>query len=163
MSGNPNVSVIVTQSIWQARLQMGGMKALELEYGHNKPIDFNETVYYPYGYQGDAVADSRVEAWEFIVGGGGSFNHLNGRFTVPDPAGKTPDNAQILGALKNLKDFIYSFNFLKMSPETSFVVSGIPQGVYCRGISESGHQYAVSSPQRTQQTKLLRSGAWQLC
>jgi len=138
LSASPNVSVIVTQYVWQAGFQMGGMKALELECGHNKPIDFNETNWYPFGYKGDGLADSRVEAWEFIIGGGGSFNHLNGRFTVPDPAGKTPDNARILGTLKNLKDFIYSFNFLKMSPQTNFVVSGIPQGVYCRGISEIG-------------------------
>ena len=99
LSGNPNVSVTVTQYVWQAGFQMGEMRALDLEYGHNKPIDFNETAWYPVWYNGDAVADSRVEAWEFIVGGGGSFNHLNGRFTAEDPAGKTPDNAQILGAL----------------------------------------------------------------
>ena len=80
---------------------------------------------------------------EFIVGGGGSFNHLNGRFTAEDPAGKTPDNAQILGALKNLREFMYSFDFLKMSPDQSFVVSGIPSGVFCRGISETGKQYAL--------------------
>ena len=35
-----------------------------------------------------------------MVGGGASFNHLNGRFTAKDPAGNTPDNAQILSALK---------------------------------------------------------------
>jgi hypothetical protein len=143
LSGSPNVSIIVTQSVWQAALQMGGMKALDLESGHNKPIEFNETEYYPSGYQGDKIGDSRVEAWEFIVGGGAGFNQLNGLYTVEDPAGKAPDNAQILGALKNLKDFIYSVDFLKMSPGVSFVVGGIPTGVYCRGISETGKQYAL--------------------
>jgi hypothetical protein len=152
LSGNPKVSVIVTQYIWQAGFQMGGMKGLELEYGHNKPIEFNETDWYPLWYKGDAIADCRVEAWEFIVGGGGSFNHLNGRYTAADPAGKTPDNAQIVGALKSLKDFIYSFDFIKMSPEHDFVVNGIPTGAYCRGISETGKQYALyhhhSKPKR---------------
>lgn len=143
LSGKTNVSVIVTQYVWQADFQMGGMRGLDLEYGHNKPIEFNETAWYPVWYGGDAVADSRVEAWEFIVGGGGSFNHLNGRFTAEDPAGKTPDNAQILRALKNLREFMYSFDFLKMSPDHSFVVSGIPSGVFCRGISETGKQYAL--------------------
>ena len=143
LSGKPNVSVIVTQYVWQAGFQMGGMRALDLEHGHNKPIEFNETDWYPVWYKGDAIADSRVEAWEFIVGGGGSFNHLNGRFTAEDPAGNTPDNAQVLGALKNLREFMYSFDFLKMSPDRDFVIGGIPSGVFCRGISETGRQYAL--------------------
>jgi len=143
LSGNPKVGVIVTQYIWQAGFQMGGMKGLDLEYAHNKPIEFNETDWYPLWYRGDAIADSRVEAWEFIVGGGGSFNHLNGRYTAEDPAGKTPDTAQIAGALKNLRDFMYSFDFLKMSPQPTFVLGGIPAGTYCRGISETGKQYAL--------------------
>jgi hypothetical protein len=32
--------------------------------------------YYPIWYAGDKVAASRVEAWEFVVGGGAGFNHL---------------------------------------------------------------------------------------
>jgi len=143
LSASPNVSVIVTQYVWLWGFQMGGMKGLDLEYGHNKPIEFNETAWYPEWYSGDAVADSRVEAWEFIVGGGGSFNHLNGRYTAEDPAGKTPDNARIVRALKGLSDFIYSFDFLKMSPGQSFVTDGLPAGVYCRGISQPWEQYAL--------------------
>jgi hypothetical protein len=143
-SGSPILSIIVGQYVWEGGMeQMGGMKGLDYEYGHNKPIELNETAWYPTWYKGDVVAASRVEGWEFIVGGGASFNHLNGRFTAEDPAGKTPDNAQVLGALRNLKDFIYSFDFLKMHPDKSFVVSGVPKGVYCRGISEPGEQYAL--------------------
>ncbi len=108
LSGSPNVSIIVTQYVWQSGFQMGGMKALDLEYQHNKPIELNETDWYPVWYKGDVVADSRVEAWQFIVGGGGSFNHLNGRYTVDDPAGNTPDNAQVLGAVRNLREFMYT-------------------------------------------------------
>jgi hypothetical protein len=61
---------------------MCGLTALDYEYDKNKPIDFNETDYYPGWYQGDRIAASRVEAWEFIAGGGGSFNQLNGLYTV---------------------------------------------------------------------------------
>jgi hypothetical protein len=147
-SGSPLLSVIVGQYVWGpeegSSAQMGGIKGLDYEYGHNKPIEFNETPYYPFQYRrGDAVAASRVEAWEFIVGGGASFNHLNSRYTIEDAAGNTPDNAQILSALRNLKNFIYSFDFIKMHPDKTFVVSGIPSGAYCRGISEPGQQYAL--------------------
>jgi hypothetical protein len=147
-SDSPLLSVIVGQYVWGreqgSSAEMGGMKGLDYEYKHNKPIEFNETPYYPFQYRiGDPIAASRVEAWEFMVGGGASFNHLNGRYTVENPAGKTPDNAQILGALRSLKDFIYSFDFVKMSPDKGFVADGIPREAYCRGISEPGEQYAL--------------------
>jgi hypothetical protein len=142
-SSDPDVSVIVAQYVWLAGDQMGGIKALDDEYAHNKPIDFNETNYYPIWYQGDKVADSRVEAWEFIVGGGSSFNHLNGLFTVQNPAGNSPENARILGALRNLKNFIYSFDFLHLAPDKKLVASGLPGNAYCRAISEAGKQYAL--------------------
>ena len=101
----------------------------------------NETDYF--GYKGDKVADSRVEAWEFIVGGGAGFNQLNGLYTVENPAGKTPDNAQLLSALRHLKEFIGSFDFLKMRLDKSFVVGGVPSGARCRALSEPGVQYAL--------------------
>ena len=146
-SRSPILSVIVGQYVWggeAGREQMGGMKGLDYEYGYNKPIELNETPYYPFQYRtGDAIAASRVEAWEFILGGGASFNHLNSRYTAEDPAGNTPDNAQVLSSLRNLKNFIYSFEFDKTHADKSFVVSGVPRGVYCRGISQPGEQYAL--------------------
>jgi hypothetical protein len=146
-SRSPLLSIITGQYVWGGEAdseQMGGMKGLDDEYGCGKPIEMNETPYYPFQYrEGDPILDSRVEAWEFIVGGGAGFNHLNSRYTVEDPAGNTPDNAQILNALRNLKNFIYSFDFVRMRADKSFVVGGVPQGVYCRGISEPGKQYAL--------------------
>ena len=144
LSGNPGISLIVGQYVQEGGSdQMGGMKALDLEYHHNKAIELNETAYYPAWYKGDRVAASRVEAWEFMVGGGAGFNHLNGRYTAADPAGKTPDNAQILSALRNLKDFIHSFDFLKMHADKSFVATAVPPGAYRRSISQPGQQYAL--------------------
>ncbi len=141
--GQPDVSIIVTQYLWEAGFQMGGIKGLDYMYARNKPIELNETAYYPFWYKGDKVGASRAEAWEFMVGGGASFNHLNGVFTVENPAGNTPDNAQVLGALRSLKEFIYSFEFLRMHPDMGFVRDGIPPGTYCRGMSEPGRQYAL--------------------
>jgi hypothetical protein len=146
-SASPLLSIITGQYVWGGKAdseQMGGMQGLDYEYGYRKPIEMNETPYYPFQYgEGDPILDSRVEAWEFIVGGGASFNHLNSRYTVEDPAGNTPDNAQVLSALRNLKEFIYSFDFVKMCADKSFVVGGVPEGVYCRGISKPGEQYAL--------------------
>lgn len=144
-SSNPDVSLIVAQYVWAAGDQLGGMQALDRKYGSNKAIEFNETDYYPawYGKNNDKVAASRVEAWEFIVGGGAGFNQLNGVYTVKNPGGITEDNAQICNALASLKEFIYSVDFIKMHPDKSFIVSGIPEGAFCRAMSEPGNQYAM--------------------
>jgi hypothetical protein len=143
-SGRPDLTLIVGQYVQAGGMdQMGGMKALDLEYQHNKPIEMNETYYYPLDYEDDKIADSRVEAWEFMVGGGAGFNQLNGLFTADNPTGNTPDNLKLLSGLRILKDFIYGFEFVRMRQDKKFVVGGVPAGVFCRGISEPGKQYAL--------------------
>ena len=99
--------MIVGQFVEQQKAQVGGIKALDCEYEHNKPIEFNETAYFPMWYhQADKISNSRVEAWEFFVGGGASFNQVNALFTIADPAGDTPENAQILGNLARLRGIL---------------------------------------------------------
>ena len=143
-SGDKNLSVIVGQYVQAGgKDQMGGIKALDLEYQHSKPIEMNETYYYPLDYEDDKIADSRVEAWEFMVGGGASFNQLNGLFTAEDPTGNTPDNLRLLSGLRILKGFLYSFDFVRMKQDKSFVVSIEPSGGIGRAISEPGKQYAL--------------------
>ncbi len=143
MSGNPDLSVVITQYLWHTHdWEMGGLQGLDREYWHSKPIEQNETNYFPL-YKGDAVADSRVEAWEFMVGGGASFNQLNGEFTADDPAGNTPDNARLLSSLRNLKRFLESFDFVRMVPDRGFVVSGFDRETHYRGLSQYGKQYAL--------------------
>ena len=84
-------------------------------YDRNKPIDLNETGYYPLAswYEGDKAGDVRVEAWEFMVGGGSSFNNLNAVYTARDPAGKAAENMPVLKTMQSLKQFIEGFDFLK--------------------------------------------------
>jgi hypothetical protein len=145
-TSHPNVPVIVTQYMWLTPdEQVGGLKALDELYDRNKPIDLNETGYYPLDswYEGDKVDDVRVEGWEFMVGGGSSFNNLNGVFTVSDPAGAAATNKPVLVTMQALKQFIESFDFMKMRPDRSFVVSGMPAGAFYRGMSQRGEQYAL--------------------
>ena len=42
-----------------------------------------------------------------------------------------------------MKQFIYSFDFIKMAPDKSFLVSGVTAPQYHRAISEPGKQYAL--------------------
>ncbi len=143
MTGDPAIDLIVTQYVWTTgEDQMGGMKGLDLEYGRGKPIELNETDYYPIWYKGDKIADSRVEAWEFIVGGGAGFNQLSGLYTVADPAGKTAENEALCGALKNLVQFMSGFDFIRMSQDRSLTTGDSLSLVHTRGISDPGRQYA---------------------
>ena len=145
-TSHPEVSVIVTQYMWLTPdEQVGGLKALDELYDRNKPIDLNETGYYPLDswYEGDKAGDVRVEAWEFMAGGGSSFNNLNGVFTVSDPAGRAPANQPVLTTMRALKQFIESFDYMKMRPDRSFVVSETPAGAHYRGMSQRGEQYAL--------------------
>lgn len=119
------------------------MKELDFKYADNKPLEMNETDYFPLNYRGDKIADSRVEAWEFIVGGGAGFNQLSGLYTVENPSGKTPENEQLWLGLKNLQAFMSSLDYAKMAPDKDSVRSGAPQGAYMRAISEPGKQYAM--------------------
>jgi polysaccharide biosynthesis protein PslG len=144
-SNDPDVQVIVTQYDWAAGDQMGGLKGLDFEYGHNKVIELNETDYYPvwYGEGNDKIGASRVEAWEFIVGGGAGFNQLNGLYTVKNPSGTTDDNKLICTSLSNLGKFMHGFDFIKMRQDKNFVIHGIPDGTFYRCLSEPGRQYAL--------------------
>jgi hypothetical protein len=148
-SADPRVSIVTAQYLWgrepdETGGEMGGLKALDYKYDLNKPIELNETEWYPIWYKGDKIADVRVESWEFIVGGGAGFNSLNGLFTQDNPAGKSPENDQILGSLQNLKQFIESFDFIRMRQDKTFVVGGLAaSGVHYRSLSEIGKQYAV--------------------
>lgn len=143
-AADPRFSVIVGQYIWgDDKGEMGGMKGLDFKYKDNKPIELNETCYFPIWYEGDRVADSRVEAWEFIVGGGAGFNHLNGLFTVVNPTGNTPENERVLRALRNLKRFMDDFDFVRMAPDKTFLVGGVSTPQFHRALSEPGQQYAL--------------------
>ena len=48
-----------------------------------------------------------------------------------------------MSALQHLKEFMYSFDFVKMHQDKKIVLSGVPAGAHWRAISEPGQQYAI--------------------
>jgi len=143
-SADKRISVITCQyDYWALGEQLGGLNGIRYKYQLDKPVELNETYYYPLWYKGDSIADSRVEAWEFIVGGGSAFNHLNGRYTADDPAGNTPDNQKLCRSLKTLREYISGFNYVEMNPDKKFISGGIGPGTFYSGMSQPGKQYAL--------------------
>ena len=133
---------IVTQYLELNSRQVGGIAGLNNCYCYNKPIELNETAYIPSWYDRDHTAVSRLEAWEFMVGGGASFNQLNGYFIPSNPSGENKINRSILAGLKNLRKFMESLDYIKMTRDNETIQKS-SIGARINMISEKGRQYAI--------------------
>jgi hypothetical protein len=120
--------------------------AVAANYHLNKVIGDNET-----GFRGTGDAPYRIEAWDFIIAGGGLFNHLDysfaagyedGTFEYPpkQPGGGNPGFRR---QMKLLRDFIHAFDFIRMRPDNSVVKSGVPAGGSARALVEPGKAMAI--------------------
>jgi len=109
-------------------------------------IGDNET-----GFKGTADRHYRMEGWAFILAGGALYNNLDYSFTVghedgtfayppTQPGGGGPS---LRRSLRALGDFIRSFDFISMAPDTSVLTGELPEGVAAQALVEPGKQYAV--------------------
>jgi hypothetical protein len=120
--------------------------AVKQNFALEKVIGENET-----GFKGTGDTHYRMEGWEFVLAGGGLYNNLDYSFTVGHEGGtfdypsKTPGggNRGFRRQMKVLKDFIHSFDFVRMKPDEQAVKSGLPAKGRARVLSEPGRQYAV--------------------
>jgi len=140
--GDDRVALIVTQYIQMGARQVGGVPALDNCYEYNKPIEMNETFYMNSWEKNNLVDISRLEAWEFMAGGGAGFNQLNGYYTVSNPSGEDETNHRVLTGLRNLRAFLEGFDFVKMRRDTS-TVRRVSTGARVNMIAEKGKQYAM--------------------
>ncbi len=113
----------------------------------NKVIGDNET-----GFRGTNDLPYRVEAWEFILAGGGLYNNLDysfvaghedGTFVYPDsqPGGGNPAFRK---QVKILKNFIHGFDFVRMKPLTSVLEAvAVDPGHSTHVLAEPGRAYAI--------------------
>ncbi|MCB1126071.1 MAG: hypothetical protein KDM81_06230, partial [Verrucomicrobiae bacterium] len=120
--------------------------AVPLNYGLNKAIGDNET-----GFRGTADLPYRLEAWNFILAGGGLFNHLDysfvagheeGTYNYPEtqPGGGNPE---LRRQFRTLKRFIESLDFIRMHPDNAVIRSGVPEGCTGRALVEPGKAVAL--------------------
>jgi len=103
--------------------------AVGLNYQLGRPISFDET-----GFKGNSDSVYRQNAWEFILAGGAVIDNLDYSFTTAHPDGTAVNKAPGGGSsalraqYKILKNFIYSFDFLKMAPPDSLIKGGATPG-----------------------------------
>ncbi len=104
----------------------------------NKVISMNETM----GSLKDEDAnDVRVEAWDFILRGGGVYNNLSWEYTPASPTG-TPGADTVRQYLQCLQKFISSFDYTKMKYSPALLIK-VPDSAITRLLSEPGSQYAL--------------------
>jgi hypothetical protein len=119
-------------------------KAITENYGSYKVIGDDET-----GFAGSEPKPYRLEGWDFIIAGGAVYDNLDYSFTIKHEDGTAEINAPGSGGhvlhrqLEILKDFINSFDFIKMKPDNSVIKGGIPDKATARALVQTGHAYAI--------------------
>ncbi|MGI8978710.1 MAG: cellulase family glycosylhydrolase [Pirellulaceae bacterium] len=121
-------------------------QAVGENYALGKVIGDNET-----GFKGTGDTPYRREAWEFLLAGGGLYNNLDYSFVVGHEDGtfQYPDkqpgggNRGFREQMHILKDFMYSFDLVRMKPDTTTVKKISSDKVGVTVLSEPGKQYAI--------------------
>ncbi len=119
--------------------------AVKENYALNKVIGENET-----GFKGTGDTHYRMEAWEFLLAGGGLYNHLDYSFAAgyekgnfPYPA-KSPGggNLEFRKQIAFLKRFLEGFDLLSMKPDETLIIGGLTGKTRAMGLSDKTRQYA---------------------
>jgi hypothetical protein len=120
--------------------------AVATNYKLNRATGYDET-----GFDGPYDSTYRVQAWEFLLAGGATFDHLDYSFTagheegafefpVSQPGGGSPALRKQLGILGR---FLTGFNLARMKPAENVVVLSSPAGATVRALWGSGVGYAI--------------------
>ncbi|MBN1508228.1 MAG: polysaccharide lyase [Sedimentisphaerales bacterium] len=98
---------------------------------------------------GDRAKPYRLEGWDFIIAGGAVFDNLDYSFAVGHEDGTAKINApggggpELRRQLQVLREFIDSFDFIKMKPDDSVIEGGVPTGATARALVQPGRAYAI--------------------
>jgi len=113
-------------------------------YGLNRVIGDDET-----GFAGSEPKAYRLEAWDFIIAGGGVFDNLDYSFAVGCEGGTNQIEAPGGGGpvlwrqLEILREFITGFDFIKMHPDNSVIKGAVPEKATARALAQAGNAYAI--------------------
>jgi hypothetical protein len=113
-------------------------------YHLDKVIGCNET-----GFVSAEDEPYRIEAWQFILSGGGLFSHLDVSFRAGGEAGLSlPAGVKFGGGpslrrqLRILKEFVEQFDFVHMTPDNALVMDwGGAEAISV--LAEEGKQYGL--------------------
>jgi hypothetical protein len=112
----------------------------------NKPIGCNET-----GFDGTSDYTYRSQGWDFMMAGGAVYNNLDYSFTASHPHGTFPfppkqpggGSPNLRKQLRILRDFLESFDLVRMRPDDTVISGGLSQGVTGRCLADPGKAYGI--------------------
>jgi len=113
-------------------------------YGLNVALGDDET-----GFAGQADFTYRREAWEFMLAGGGLFDHLDFSFTTSAENGTATQSAPggggvaIRRQLGVLRGVLEGLPLTSLVPQSGFVTGGVPSGGAARALGAYGKAYAL--------------------
>jgi hypothetical protein len=140
-------------------------EAVSVNYHWNKVIGENET-----GFRGTNDAPYRIEAWDFLMAGGGLYNNLDYSFTIGHEDGtfvypsKQPGggNPEFRSQMRILRDFMHELNFIAMHPDNSCIKQRTPQDLVARALVEPGKAYAFYLHSPELNTRSVRDASIEL-
>jgi hypothetical protein len=119
--------------------------AVDENYDLNKVIGDDET-----GFDGTEDDPYRIEGWNFLISGGGLYDHLdysfavgyeNGTFRYP-PSQPGGGGISLRNQFKIMKSFLYGFDFIQMNPMHEILSGRIPPQISARVLGNSATAYA---------------------
>jgi hypothetical protein len=116
--------------------------AVRWNHHYNKVLGFDES-----GFAGSGDLVYRRQAWQFMLSGGGLFNHLDYSFFVGSEDGlgenKAPGGGSraLRSQLRILSEFLHSFDLPKLHPNSGCVVSS--PGLIPFVLSDKNRSYAI--------------------
>ncbi|AXC13918.1 hypothetical protein ACPOL_4648 [Acidisarcina polymorpha] len=122
------------------------LKNMSYYYPAGKVLSYDET-----GFDGNADHPYHVQAWQYMLAGGGVYDNLDYSFVVGHENGSaqvapgTPGGGSVKLRLElsYLKAFLESFDLVKLNPAEGLVAGGVPDGGLVRVLAEPGRQYAI--------------------
>lgn len=120
--------------------------AVSQNYFLDKVIGCNET-----GFKGTSDSVYRMEAWQFMLAGGGLFNNLDYSFAAGYENGTFKYHKEQPGGgsialrrqLSVLKDFITGFDFIHLKPDSSVIKSISSADASVKILCNKGKEYAA--------------------
>lgn len=124
---------------------MGAMAGLDKLSSLGKALLFDETEFERSKrvrrYQ---VSDARVEAWEFMLGGGSGYGNLAlPHYTTQDERGSAPVPTELRRQIGALKRFLDGLDLVALRRDTTLLAEPPPAGTFGRAMSAPGKFYAL--------------------
>jgi hypothetical protein len=117
----------------------GSEALLRDQYSRSKILSMDET-------DTTSPVQSRLEAWMFVLGGGGIYNGLDIPqffYNDTDEAGDSEAARAFRAGIRNMGTYIKNLDIVALRRDLSWITSGIPSGARVQAMSQAGEQYVA--------------------